>query len=129
MTLSLENPDQRKLIDHLVNGTLSKENALQIPGVVVEGENPLKLRYQQVEEIVPELSIPITDCGAKLFPVTEGDNSVLLAQIEAPAKGQLCGGCRFKLNPKTGEYEMTNTGHAARNRNCVEGLAPIARKK
>lgn len=70
-----------------------------------------------------------TDCGAKLLPVKEGDNSELFAQIEVPAKGQKCGGCRFILNPDTGEYELTSTELSDRNRNCAEGLAPIARKK
>jgi hypothetical protein len=70
--------------------------------------------------------LPQTDCGAELLPVREGDNSEFFAQIEVPVKGQLCGGCRFILNPDTGKYELTSTKLSERNRNCAEGLAPIA---
>jgi hypothetical protein len=56
MPLSLENPDQRKLIDHLVNGTLTKKVAEKIPGLIIESEFPLKLRYTKVKKTVPKLS-------------------------------------------------------------------------
>jgi len=55
MPLSLENPDQRKLIDHLVNGTLNKETAKKIPGITIESEYPLKLRYKQLKKPLQNL--------------------------------------------------------------------------
>jgi hypothetical protein len=47
--LSLSNQIEAKIIDRLVLGTLNRGNLKDLPGIRVENDFPLELRYRRVE--------------------------------------------------------------------------------